>query len=645
MKKKFFSLICTLLAAIMCFAVVGCTGGGNNDDGDKDNGGGDRDLSTKITFNYESGTPGSRTTAYKSLADYWNNNVYGTTYNGTKINFKVNATGVSSDTQISKLQASKGVPDLIELKEDGSQGVLALNLLQEITTSTDGISEALQAAYRMEYKTQNGTTYRDITSANAKLYGLPSGTSPSVLFYNTTLLSSYGIEIISVAEEDLAAYNVANGTNYLPHGYYTYEKNPNPANTGARSTTYTEVNMLGGSAEKTGYRVFNDRISMNWDELYAISTIFTPGYNTQTKGTLVKGFATEYWFWMGWSIGGDCLAYDSNVGKLQFTLGETNKNYMVTATNGLTINGVKFEQGDLLDYSAREYLTKVDAGTATDATLKAALNNEDQLYRIPSMRDTITYFCAGSSTRGNAVGHSDILDKDIVGYGVTEAPTTVGTNSSYERYFTEGKVAFIYHQFETASKFGQMKDWNIAPAPQYKEFNADGSIKTVNGVEIKGYKAAHGNTTAFAIPTNAKNKTEAEIFMKWLASEEIQKKFLEYGSEPYYVSNRVTTNMSADYLAAFARKWNSVSNFNVEVLAEACQYVTPGDWAYVENKSEWIAGWADYLHKQVETGNQGVASLFDTPLESNNNLTYTQSTNNIVAKYPYLSIVSHKTIK
>ena len=664
MKKKFLTLICSLLAALLCFSAVACNNGGNggsgNGGGTKPGGG--RDYSTSIQIAYESKTAGSRQTAYRSIADYWNKNIYNKTIEGLnggqKINFKIQASPVSSETLADMMKGESISYSLIELKEDGSQQVLALNQLDKIDTNefdVSDISEALMAAYKMEYvKKDNGKTYYNVSGEKADLYGLPSGTSPSVIFYNTTLMAKSGIAVISMTEEEIAKYNAAHGTNYVARGYHVYSEKPDPSLT-ISQTTYNEVNLYGERQENvTGYRVFNNKIAMNWEELYALSAVLTPSYNQNNPGKAgIRGFISEHWFWLGWSVGGDCLSYDEADGKLKFTLGENNRNYMVVAENGVTINGKHFAQGDILDYNARKALATLEAGgtvkgettvTKDDLTTENTGDKATVLYEIPSMRDAFTYFCASSSNEGSNSGYDKLHNKDVAGYGVAR-PVDDMNNDSFEKSFTEGSVAMMYRDFTIADKLGNKADWNVAPAPQYKEFDANNKVKTVNGVEVKGYKAAHGETTAYAIPKNAKNKNEAKVIMQWLASSEVQKMFLDYGSEPYYVANSATVNNDAEYKTKFANKWSKVTNFNVDVLIDSFNYVTPGDWAYTSNRSEWIAGWASFLHKQVETGAMSLDALFDTPQSTNNNKNYTDSTNEIVSKYPYLGIVSHKTVK
>lgn len=92
-----------------------------------------------------------------------------------------------------------------------------------------------------------------------------------------------------------------NGTgtyaNVQPHGYAEYKESPFD---GAVSST----NLAG----ETVYKVFNNRIPMNWEEFRYLSKCFTKTYRTDSPTTY--GAATHHWFSFGWSVGGDCIGYD-----------------------------------------------------------------------------------------------------------------------------------------------------------------------------------------------------------------------------------------------------------------------------------------------------------------------------------------------
>ncbi|MCQ2802251.1 MAG: hypothetical protein MJ225_00980 [Bacilli bacterium] len=62
--------------------------------------------------------------------------------------------------------------------------------------------------YRLNYATK-------WKGEGENLYALPQLSNPTMLYYNEDFFTLQGINIISIAEEDLDAYNLANGTSYI----------------------------------------------------------------------------------------------------------------------------------------------------------------------------------------------------------------------------------------------------------------------------------------------------------------------------------------------------------------------------------------------------------------------------------------------
>ena len=83
-----------------------------------------------------------------------------------------------------------------------------------------GLSDIPETSMDMWKMTQssdeNGFFY---SGAGQPQLALPYFNDPQVLFYNTQMFEDMGINIISVPEEDLAAYNEQHGTDLKPHGY------------------------------------------------------------------------------------------------------------------------------------------------------------------------------------------------------------------------------------------------------------------------------------------------------------------------------------------------------------------------------------------------------------------------------------------
>ena len=102
------------------------------------------------------------------------------------------------------------------------------------------------AVERFRYDSGSATTPGK-AGGDATLYALPAENNPVVVYYNVNWFKDEGINIISIAENELP-------DGYLPHGYYEYTDANKPAGT---------------DWVKTGdvYRVFNNQIPMNWEEV------------------------------------------------------------------------------------------------------------------------------------------------------------------------------------------------------------------------------------------------------------------------------------------------------------------------------------------------------------------------------------------
>ena len=87
------------------------------------------------------------------------------------------------------------------------------------------------------------------------------------------MLAEAGINVISIAESDLA------GTGYQPHGYAEYKTAPN-------ANLKSSVNNAG----QTVYKVFNNKIPMNWEEFRYLMLHLKKALN-QTYS-----YFSEYWF-------------------------------------------------------------------------------------------------------------------------------------------------------------------------------------------------------------------------------------------------------------------------------------------------------------------------------------------------------------
>lgn len=91
--------------------------------------------------------------------------------------------------------------------------------LAESNFDTSDIPEAVLNSCRL---TVGGSGEKSYAGAGQELLAMPFGTSTSVLFYNKSHFNAVGINVISVAEDELEEYNAANSTSFAPHGYAEY---------------------------------------------------------------------------------------------------------------------------------------------------------------------------------------------------------------------------------------------------------------------------------------------------------------------------------------------------------------------------------------------------------------------------------------
>ena len=117
----------------------------------------------------------------------------------------------------------------------------------------DQIPAALVNRFRMNTKPAEGGKF--LAGEGASLLAIPNGSDPQILFYNKTILNNCGINVISVPESELEAYNTANSATLQPHGYAEYKQAP-----------YADAISSKNEAGEFVYKVFNECIGMSWEE-------------------------------------------------------------------------------------------------------------------------------------------------------------------------------------------------------------------------------------------------------------------------------------------------------------------------------------------------------------------------------------------
>jgi len=441
----------------------------------------------------------------------------------------------------------------------------------------EGIPNALTERYHFDTQKTNN---KYMAGEGADLLGLPFGSDGMMHYYSKLAFQSEKINIISVTEENLDG--TGKYAKVKPHGYAEYKESPFE---GAISS----LNLAG----ETVYKVYNNKIAVNWEEQRYLSKLFTKEYNTNSPTTY--GYNSEWWFQYGWSIGGDCIGYNGE--NYEFTLADKSVNYLVTVADGVIINDNKYSSGEIIRYE--------------DKIKQTNIASMDGLYALPSQYDAIMEFIQLT------VPSNKQVQSNVYGYGVGWAESSTKTKK-----FQEGDIAIMANDSSAmqALNISFNGNYDLAPTVQYREYeggssyynggdgianeylkvigdNYDGvtytgEIKEVGDTQIVGKKANFSGGNALVIPTRSdSSKYEAAWkFITWAASEEGQRLYCKTGITP----NQTSISYSEDYLSVY-------SDLNAWAMANAAENGDIGDWAYFEN-GKWVTDWAGYFNNQVRFG-------------------------------------------
>lgn len=575
MKKTIRVLALLLVVAALLGTVAGC--GGKKDVGDK----------TVIHF-AASGVKASVAPYYQELVN---------TYNATQGEIdKVYVEMVPSSEQISGLDVSLRSNYLYDVVEVGDDQFKAL-VLQSAdyfvpldAYMTDEVKTAMQydqiPANLINRFSMNTTAEADgkyLAGEGTQLLALPNGSNPHLLFYNKSILENCGINIVSVAEAELDAYNQANSAKLAPHGYAEYLEAPFA---GAKSSENENGEFV--------YKVFNNRIPMNWEETRILCRAFQKQYDYE------YGYMSEWWFNYGWSIGGDCVGYDETKGQYVMTLGDKQNNYL--ATQAVTVNGNSYAAGEILRFEDKSWLNQNAAELA---------KVEGSLYVLPSQYDaTLEFNRLGIPTDKEA-------EAGIYGYGI--APNTVENRT--QRFASGVDCPFLIDSYGEALSFQKILGENLELAVPtcYREYvggstyevdgveylkvigeNYDGTVytgevKVENGTPIVGRSTAASAASGFFLPKNTRNKNydAAFKFASWAAGPEGQK-IIAKGNT--LVPNQMSYALSKEFTEspdrAIANMWAG---------SWIAQEGDIGDYTYFTT-STWIVEWSQTFNNDVRKG-------------------------------------------
>ena len=590
--KKIVRMTSLAAAAALMVSMTGC-GSSSSAEGGSSKGGSSSGDRVEITFLADANNTAK--SAFEDMVNTYNEG-QGVT-DGVYVNLKASS-GVSTSGQNYFNQSGKSAPNVmmisdqvfrnyaIQTSRNTAEGMgYFVNLNDYASADSDFDLSAFPASFVDNFRLTFSETDKNIAGKGQDLLGVPFGADMQVNYFNKTAFEEAGINVISCEEDALASKY----PNLQPHGYAEYAEAPFD---GAVSST----NLAG----ETVYKVFNNRIPMNWEESRYLYKCFTREYNSSSPTTY--GYVSEYWFNYAWSVGGDVVA--NNGTAYDFTLTDDTPNYL--ATKDVTVNGTSYKAGELVKYAD-----------------KASAAGTDGLYELPSTYDALSEFLKLS------VKSTQSIDAGVSGYGVSEPDVGNIVNG-----MMTGDTAMCRSYFSYLNEsFGQSSsasDFDMFRSEQYREYvggstyqNGNGfdgeylkvigdtydgevytgELKTENGTPIVGADTCTSNTAcALVIPSNSDQDTwqASWDFISWAATE----------GQQYLAASQLYIPAKSDVALGDTFTGNeTVSHgYDIWVAARNLQNYKVGDWGYFEDGS-WVTSWANAFNTQVRYGNMTVSDF------------------------------------
>lgn len=463
------------------------------------------------------------------LKDYNNTNT-----DNVYVNFVKKPSGSYYSTLETALTGRQS-PDLFYVGDSMVKRYANANYLQDLTSyiqkskviDQSDIWPTLMKRYQF-----NANTYQN--SSDAPIWGLPKDIGPTVIFYNQDALEAQGIKIISAFDDDGDGTVSVDGQNYPARGYDPSAK------------------------------VFNNKISMSFDELEELSKLTCHTSSIPSKHQTKWSFYSSWWFFAGWSVGGDCIqfkkttdsAYDG--GYWEFALNDKRPNYLVKKDTTLATHA--YQAGSFVDY--------YDLDAVNSLSNLQSLLDDGTLVQEPSIDSMFEWWIS------------------LFHNGISPKPEDISTELAL---FTNQDVAMFVSGRYDVVQFRKSADfaWDCAPLPRYKD----------------GVDAGHSGSMCLSMSTNCKNKDDAFKVIERLSGPEGQDALAEKGfNVPAQMS--VAKDPSKKFLSS------TLLPHNNEIFLNAASYQKGGDWTYLKDDA-WINIWAPTLNGDVLNGVQTVDQLFN----------------------------------
>lgn len=436
---------------------------------------------------------------------------------------------------------------------------------------------------------------KHVVGAGQPLMAVPSATSMQFNWYNERLFREQGINIISCPEDELAEKY----PDVQPHGYAEYKEAPFDGAQASKTLDGRDV-----------YKVFNNCIGMNWEEMRYILKYFSKEWNESSGSNY--GFVSEYWFNYGWSVGGDVMGFNGE--DYDFTLLDKSPNYIVTA-DGTVINGNTYNAGEIVRYE--------------DRVNESGIASMEGVYAIQSQYNAVKEYVSLQVARDALVDEWDDGTK-FYGYEVANPDT-----GSADNWFNTAQIAMVRGTVEGINDRLQQdaaEDFNMCPAETYREYEGGsvyydgeesfeneylkvigeeyedgvytGELKVVDGTPIVGNQTTAGGTEYLVIPAcSDPEKYQASWdFISWVATE----------GQQYiaYAGNRAPVAHDVLFSDAFAYSSEVNRGKNYYAIATMAYNVCRGDWGYFESGA-WVTNWSNDFNNYVRRGTMTLSAFSD----------------------------------
>lgn len=460
------------------------------------------------------------------------------TYNNTnKDNIYVNLVKKPSGSYYSTLETAltgRQSPDLFYVGDSMIKRYANAGYLEDLSSyisqskelDTTDIWPTLMDRYQFD-------PYTYLHGEDAPIWGLPKDLGPTVCFYNEDALKAQGITVISAKDDDKDGKVIYQDKEYDARGY-------DPDN-----------------------KVFNNKISMTTEELGELAKLCNHKSSMPSKHQTQWTFYSSWWFYIGWSVGGDCIQFREsddpayNGGFYEFVLDDKKPNYRVL--KDVTLNGHEYKANSFVDFWDLEFMTTF--------TGKQELIENGTLVELPSINEAFEYWISNFHN------------------GTSPKPEDISTELSL---FTNEQVAlFVTGRYNTITFRKDCKfNWDVAPLPRHAD----------------GVDAGHSGSMCLSMSKKCKDKNNSFKVFEYLTGKTGQEALTKTGfSVPSQMS--LARDPNAAFLSSKERPYNN------EIFLDAAVYQKGGDWTYLKDDA-WINIWAPTLNGDVLNGIQTTTQLF-----------------------------------